>query len=127
MSPQKYESPLPAKYSDANFSFERSQTLNYSVPAFGSKTQKSPNGSQHSSSAMNSSMFEDMKFDGANSSNSGASSLDSRITQSVSVGLCGLAGKPKISMNESEAWIMDPRTPVKKFAALLFKLANVRK
>ena len=48
------------------------------------------------------------------------------MTATVSVGLCGLAGKPNISMNESEAWIMDPRTPIKKFAALLFKLANIR-
>lgn len=44
----------------------------------------------------------------------------------MSVGLCGLAGKPNLSMNESEAWIVDPRTPVKKFAALIFKLANIR-
>jgi hypothetical protein len=29
-------------------------------------------------------------------------------------------------MNESESWIVDPRTPVKKFASLLFKLANIR-
>lgn len=48
------------------------------------------------------------------------------MTATVSVGLCGLAGRPNITMNESEAWIMDPRTPVKKFAALLFKLANIR-
>jgi len=76
---------------------------------------------------MGSSFFEDRKFDSsALSSHSGGSSFDSRITQNVSIGLCGLAGKPKISMCESEAWIMDPRTPIKKFAALLFKLANVR-
>lgn len=48
------------------------------------------------------------------------------MTATVSVGLCGLAGRPNITMNECEAWIMDPRTPVKKFAALLFKLANIR-
>lgn len=60
------------------------------------------------------------------SSSAGGSSFGSHITTSISVGLCGLAGRPKISLCESEAWIMDPRTPVKKFAALLFKLANVR-
>lgn len=84
--------------------------------------------SQISSSGM-SSFFEDHKFDfSAASSNSGggSSNYGSHITVNVSVGLCGLAGKPKISMAESEAWIMDPRTPIKKFAALLFKLANVR-
>ena len=29
--------------------------------------------------------------------------------------------------NDSEAWITDPRTPIKKFASLLFKLAHIRK
>jgi hypothetical protein len=76
-----------------------------------------------------SNFFEENKWDisGASSNSGGGSSnLGSHITATVSVGLCGLAGKPKISMAEYEAWIMDPRTPIKKFAALLFKLANVR-
>ena len=49
-----------------------------------------------------------------------------KLTTSVSIGLSGLAGKPNISSTESEGWIADPRTPVKKYAALLFKLAGIR-
>ena len=116
---------MPSSKTSPQGSYERCQTLNYSAPAFNS-THQSPSSSHNSSSALGSSMFEDHKFDGALSSHSG-SSFKSDITQDISVGLCGLAGKPRISMSESEAWIMDPRTPIKKFAALLFKLANVRK
>ena len=80
----------------------------------------------NSSSGVGSSFFEDHKFDISALSSASGSSFNSGVTATVSVGLCGLAGKPNLSMNESEAWIIDPRTPVKKFAALLFKLANVR-
>ena len=70
--------------------------------------------------------FEDHKFDVASMSNVSGSSYGSKLTTTVSVGLCGLAGRPNITMSESEAWIMDPRTPIKKFAALIFKLASIR-
>lgn len=79
-----------------------------------------------SSSGVGSSFFEDQKFDISAVSSHSGSSYNSWVTNTVSVGLCGLAGKPNLSMNESEAWIVDPRTPVKKFAALIFKLANIR-
>ena len=79
-----------------------------------------------SSSAIGSSFFEDNKFDVTSMSNISGSSYGSKLTTTVSVGLCGLAGRPNITMSESEAWIMDPRTPIKKFAALIFKLANIR-
>ena len=49
-----------------------------------------------------------------------------KLTTTISVGLNGLAGKPGISQSESESWIVDPRTPIKKFSALLFKLAGIR-
>ena len=49
-----------------------------------------------------------------------------KLSATVSVGLNGLAGKPNISQCESEGWICDPRTPIKKYSALLFKLAGIR-
>jgi len=79
-----------------------------------------------SSSGVGSSFFEDHKFDISAVSSASGSSFNSGLTATVSIGLCGLAGKPNLTMNESESWIVDPRTPVKKFASLLFKLANIR-
>ena len=49
-----------------------------------------------------------------------------KVSTTVQIGLNGLAGKPEITSNESEGWIIDPRTPIKKFSALLYKLASVR-
>ena len=97
-----------------------------SMPKF---NKDSPSMSLRSSQkSLRHSFFEDAKFDqlSSNSGCSGTNSFNSKLTTNVEVGLCGLAGKPKLSMNESEGWIVDPRTPIKKFAALLFKLANVR-
>lgn len=79
-----------------------------------------------SQSEVGSSFFEDQKFDISAVSSASGSSFNSSMTATVSIGLCGLAGKPNLSMNESESWIVDPRTPVKKFASLIFKLANIR-
>lgn len=100
-----------------------------SAPAFSLQDMEKESAVSHVSSSQMSAFLGDHRFDisGASSNSGGGSSnLGSHITATVSVGLCGLAGKPKISMAEYEAWIMDPRTPIKKFAALLFKLANVR-
>ena len=58
-------------------------------------------------------------------SRSSASKL-TKLTTTVTIGLNGKAGKPGISQSESESWICDPRTPIKKFSALLFKLAGIR-
>ena len=67
-----------------------------------------------------------MKYsDNAYTYNSTSSKM-TKLTTTVSVGWSGLAGKPSISSNESDGWIVDPRTPVKKFSALLFKLAGIR-
>ena len=79
------------------------------------------------SSGFTTSMIEEQKFnDISGLSSVSGGSFGSHLTSTVSIGLCGLAGKPNLSMNESEQWIIDPRTPIKKFANLLFKLASVR-
>ena len=72
--------------------------------------------------------MEENKFnDISGLSSASGNSFGSQLTSTVSVGLCGLAGRPNLSMNESESWITDPRTPCKKFANLLFKLSSIRK
>lgn len=99
--------------------------MSYTAPDF--KTQHTLNDSPRGKNSNAGSLFEEEKFDlDCLSSYSGTSGARSSVTQTVTIGLCGLAGRPNLSMNESEAWILDPRTPMKKFGALLFKLANIR-
>lgn len=83
--------------------------------------------SQDGRSSAGGSLPEEHKFDMSAVSSASGGSRVSHLTSNVSVGLSGLAGKPNITMNDSEAWITDPRTPIRKFASLLFKLANIRK
>lgn len=104
----------------------RGQT--FSAPAF-KLIPTAAEEANESSSGFTSSFFEEQKFNEISAVSSASESSyggGSHVTMNISVGLSGLAGKPNLSMNESEQWIMDPRTPVKKFANLLFKLASIR-
>jgi len=76
-------------------------------------------------------IFKSQTFmDGRNRALSSLSGLSRPLNTSVSdisIGLSGLAGRPKFEvMGDAEQWITDPRSPIKKFSALLFNLSGMR-